>query len=490
MGHRHLYYADLGDLLLFATEVQAFFACPEFTRGLDRRSIEDFFNMGYPLGDRTLFEKAKFLRGGHRIEYQNGETRLTKWWDFNFDRESTASTPELVEQAAAAYDGIIEKRTGGYEHVILPLSGGLDSRFIAGHAARAGVKPFYVTHGIPGCLDLKIARKLARALGSDNHRFIPIQPRWLYEHLDDFARYSEGMVDLSPSMLLGIAAQYHLPTATTCFLNGIFGGPTNFGNAYFKEEDIDATLPPEAGIENMKRSVRAHHDMPAFHGLFRPEWRERLPQAFTENITNEVAVHAKISDKFHFQKDLFFIRNRLTRYMNRVDCNRYRWHDHFALCDDRLLDFYLQLPPILKTKRRFMIAYIKAQFPHLAAVEYQATGANLYSAPKGDPLGMKQKYRRGMYALERLTKGHYKFYDKRNYSHHAQWYRTETRLRDLYESILTDKRTRERGYYEPSAVERLLKRQREGGNSFYELDWLFSFEYFHRKFVDADAPWV
>ncbi len=489
MGHRHLYYADLGELFLFATELQAFLACPEFTRGLDKHTIEDFFNVGYPFGDRTIFEKAKFLRGGHRIEYQQGETRLSKWWDFNFDIESTASVPELIERAEAAYAGVIQKRTAGYEHVLLPLSGGLDSRLIAGQAVKAGIRPIFVTHGIPGCLDLSIAQKMAATLNFE-HRFIEIQPGWVLDYMDDFARYAEGMVDLSPAILLGIGAQYNLPQQSTCLLNGIFGGPTNFGNAYFREEDIDLVLTPEKRIENVTRSVRAHHDMQAFYALFRPEWRNRFPQAFIKNVTEEMDFHSKVTDKFHFQRDIFFIRNRLTRYMNRVDCNRYRWHDHFALYDDKLVDFYQQLPSLLKTKRRFMIAYIKALFPHLAAVEYQATGVNLYSTPKSDPLGLKPRYRRAMHLLERLTLGRYKYYDKRNYAHHAQWYRVDRRLRDRYESILTDKRTQERGYFEPSAVKALLKRQREGGEAFYELDWLFSFEYFHRKFIDSDAPWV
>jgi len=352
----------------------------------------------------------------------------------------------------------------------------------------AGVEPHCVTHGIPGCWDLRIARKLAAALDIQDHQFIEIQPAWLFDHLEQFARYAEGMVDLSPALLLGIDAQYGLPRDSTCFLNGIFGGPTNFGSGYFKDEDINAALSDKQRVGNIKRSIRAHHDMDAFYTLFKPEWRTRLGRAFTENIAVEFERHRHLSERFHIQKDIFFIRNRLTRYMNRVDCNRYRWHDHFALADDRLLDFYQTLPSELKVKRRFMIEYIKARFPRLARIEYQATGVDLYTEPPGDPLGLKRRYRQAMYYLERLSGGRFRYYDRRNYAHHNQWYRAEKRLGNLYESVLLDQRTSERGYYDRPAVENLLRRQRKGGNSYYELTWLFSFETFNRLFLDADGP--
>jgi hypothetical protein len=173
--------------------------------------------------------------------------------------------------------------------------------------------------------------------------------------------------------------------------------------------------------------------------------------------------------------------------MNKIDCNRFHLHDHFALVDDRLLDFYLRLPAELKVNRRFMIEYLKAKFPDLARITYQATGSDLFSPPKGDPLGVKRRYRRAMYYMERLSGGRFRYYDRRNYAHHDQWYRADDRLRQLYESVLQDKRTAERGYYDQAAIGRLLQRQRRGGNSYYELTWLFSFELFCRMFVDADG---
>ena len=88
------------------------------------------------------------------------------------------------------------------------------------------------------------------------------------------------------------------------------------------------------------------------------------------------------------------------------------------------------------------------------------------------------------YYAQRLSKGKLRFYDMRNYAHFSQWYRSDKRIYSYYEDILLDKKTIDRGYYDRDNLEKLLIRQRHGGNSFFELSNFLAFELFHRLFID------
>lgn len=485
MGHRSLYYAETDNLLLFAPEAKAILATGALPAKIDPDGIADVLNFGYPLGDKTLFDRIKFLRGGHRIEIRDGRINLKQYWDFQYGEESTADIVDLIEEVDGIYCDIIKRRVAGYSQAICPLSGGLDSRFITGHLARIGFPVHSFTHGRRNCHDHQIARTLAQALELEHYDFIEIDSNWLVDYMDRFIAMTEGMVEASPAILLGIGEQYGLPVETTCFVNGIFGGPSNFGSGYFGPAEVDLDIGFDEKVQRIAGSYGSDSMREAYYPLFRAPYQNELLQRRDSSLRGELSRHLHVSDRYHNQKDVYLIRNRLTRYMNTIDCNRFRWHDQFALSDDRLLDFYVKLPARWKMRRRFFIEYIKAKFPALARVPYQATGVDLYSTPKPDRFGMTARINRARFYLERLSRGHLRFYNPRQYTHQSQWYRANRRIRDLYESVLTDERTLERGYFEPDVLTRLLRRQRLGGNSFYELTGLLTLELFFRKFIDA-----
>jgi len=72
----------------------------------------------------------------------------------------------------------------------------------------------------------------------------------------------------------------------------------------------------------------------------------------------------------------------------------------------------------------------------------------------------------------------------RNYAHFSQWYRADTRVRNYFEEILLDEKTFRRGYYHREGIQKMLDRQRKGGNAFFTIADLLAFELFNRLFID------
>jgi asparagine synthase (glutamine-hydrolysing) len=484
LGHRQLYYFEGDEYFLFSSEIKAFLAYEHFARDIDWVAAADYFNYGYLLGDKTLFERARLLKGGHTIHFKDGRTRFNRYWDYRFGQLSTQSLPQLIEEVDTIYKDVIRRQTAGSQNVIIPLSGGLDSRFITGHAIDAGIEPHSFTHGSKWCTDHKIALQVARTLGIKNYRFVEIDPMWLVDYAERFIFLAEGMTESSPAILLGISAQYGLPPVGTVFLNGVFGGSTNFGGSYFKTRDAVASLSMDEKVDRITDYIGA---VPSddYYMIFNPDIRDRFKSRFRPSIAEQLDEQSAVSDLFCYQMDAFIVKNRLVRYIDHIDCNRFIWHDHFALADDRLNDFFIKLPHEMKPSRLFMKEYLKAKFPALARIPYQATGVDLFTTPSKFRIIWKNRLKKYKYLGERLSRGYLKFYDKDAYTHHDQWYRAHRKIRDFYEGILLDPSTLRRGYFNRPYLELLLKRERRGGDAFYAICHLATFELFHRIFVDS-----
>jgi len=482
-GHRQLYYYQDKDIFMFSTEAKAFLAYECFAPELDREGAADFFNYTFLLGDKTFFKGVGLLRGGDIIRIAGAYVSFGKYWDYRYGDESRRSVAELIEEADSIYRGVIKRRIGSANTVIIPLSGGLDSRFIAAHTTQAGARPHAFTHGRKGCSDLQIARKVANTLNIRNHGFIEIDPGWVVDHNERFVYFTEGMVESSPAILFGIGNQYGLSARESVFLNGIYGGPGNFGSVFITPADIAENPSHEQKIERLEYYLGGAIDED-YYRLFSKEFRSQLKRNFRASIEKEFQKFQNVSGKFYQQKDVFFFKNNIGRYMNQVDCNRYIWHDHFALSDDRLLDFYMRLPAPMHFSRAFMIEYFKAKFPNLARIPYQKTGVDLYSKPSQIRIKTRRYMNRVRYYAERLSRGHLRFYDRDSYFHLDQAYRAHRKIRDFYEQNLLDDRTSRRGFFDRGRVEALLKRQRVGGNSAMVISSLLTFEMFNRLFID------
>jgi asparagine synthase (glutamine-hydrolysing) len=484
LGHRHLYYFEDENVFLFSSEIKAFLAYENFDRELDWDAAADYFNYGYILGDKTMFKRVRLLKGGHTVQIKNGKACFNRYWDYRFGELSRQSLPELIEEVDSIYKDVIRRQTVGAKNVVIPLSGGLDSRFITGHAVAAGIEPHSFTHGRRGCSDHKIALDVVKTLNIKNYRFVEIDPMWLTDYAERFTFLSEGMIESSPAILLGISAQYGLPPLETVFLNGIFGGQTNFGASYFNPADAVGNLPMDERVRRIARFVGSEPS-DQFYAIFASELATRFRKRFGPSIAEQLEELAPVSDLFCHQMDAFIIKNRLVRFIDHVDCNRFIWHDHFALADDRLNDFFIKLPHEMKPSRLFLKEYLKAKFPALARIPYQATGVDLYSTPSKFRSDWKKRVKRYKYLAERASRGRLRFYDPDAYTHHDQWYRAHRKIRDFYEGILLDDRTLRRGYFERPHLERLLKREREGGDAFYPICYLATFELFNRIFIDS-----
>lgn len=142
LGVRPLYYTTAGDKFLFASEVKALLQHPEVARGLDPVGLDQVFTFWSTLPPRTVFQGVSELPPGHNLVLRDRELRVTQYWQLSYDRCGPAM-PE-AEHAERLLDLLTDAtrlRLRSDVPVGAYLSGGLDSTVTTALARRATTGP-------------------------------------------------------------------------------------------------------------------------------------------------------------------------------------------------------------------------------------------------------------------------------------------------------------------------------------------------------------
>jgi asparagine synthase (glutamine-hydrolysing) len=175
LGVKPLYYAQVGDLLLFASELKSLLASGLIEAELDYEAIDAYLSFGFVPGPRTPLREVSKLLPGHLIVADEAGVRVERYWEYPLpspseDRRSHAEwSAELLERL----DEAVRLRLMSDVPLGAMLSGGIDSSIIVALMARhmtEPVKTFSV--GFRESADsneLADARYVADLFGTEHH---------------------------------------------------------------------------------------------------------------------------------------------------------------------------------------------------------------------------------------------------------------------------------------------------------------------------------
>lgn len=165
-----LYYKLADDELIVTTRAENLQA--RSANDLDLDCIVAALGSGYPWGDMTLLKNWKVLRPGHMVHIDNNDHAVVTGYfepETMEDVEGYHKAEELVESLDRSLQSIASR----YGRILIPLSGGIDSRIVAVRAHALGI-PFEaitfvanVDHGA----DFDIAARLVKVFGVKHYRW-------------------------------------------------------------------------------------------------------------------------------------------------------------------------------------------------------------------------------------------------------------------------------------------------------------------------------
>lgn len=139
-GVKPLYYAEVGPLVLFGSEIKSLLAHDALSAELSREHLLEYFTFQNIFTDGTLFKGVRLLPAGHRVTVsaERGRVRPERYWDFHFHEpeDPLADAREYEEELDRLFRQAVARQLVADVAVGTHLSGGMDSGSITALAAR------------------------------------------------------------------------------------------------------------------------------------------------------------------------------------------------------------------------------------------------------------------------------------------------------------------------------------------------------------------
>ena len=173
LGVKPLYYAEAGDLLVFASELKSVLASGLVSDDLDYEAIDAFLRLGFVPGPMTPLAGVRKLLPGNRLVVDHSGARTEAYWSYPVPAPVAMSLEEASERLLAELDESVRLRLMSDVPLGAMLSGGIDSSVIVGLMARhmnEPVKTFSVGFTEAGDgNELADARFVADHFGAEHH---------------------------------------------------------------------------------------------------------------------------------------------------------------------------------------------------------------------------------------------------------------------------------------------------------------------------------
>jgi asparagine synthase (glutamine-hydrolysing) len=479
-GIKPLHYIERGGALYFGSEIKSLLAAGAVDREIDLDALDHYLSFLYTPRDRSMFRNVRKLPPGHFLRWCEGRAELRQYWAIGAEEDFEGS----VSEAAGALRTVLQDAVRSHMISDVPLgaflSGGVDSSLVVGLMAEASprpVKTFSIGFDEPRFDELEHARAVARHFGTDHHEFV-VRPDGLSILDRLIEQFDEPFADSSaiPTWYVSEVARRHV----TVVLSGD-GGDELFGG-------YDRYLPHPAVAHFDRLPVPGRRKLAAAlwpvlpHGTPGKGLLRRVARDENGRFIDSVAMLQPDEKRALYTND---VRRALGAFDAELLLARH--FDRFAglPAQSRMMrfDFETYLPEDVLTKvdRMSMAHSIESRVP-LLDNEVIAFASRLPAALK--IAGTRRKHVLKEAVRDLLPAS---ILDRRKQGFGvplATWFRGE--LSGLFADVLGSTRARERGYFEPSFVERLVHEHRTGRRDHNLRLWqLLVFELWHRQYIDS-----
>ena len=158
--------------------------------GIGMDQLLEFIATGYVFGPETVYNGISAIQSSEIVYYLEGKLSANRYFRylyndmplFTSDSDRVSVTAELDRILTAVFNDCAASLSGG-SRIVVPLSGGHDSRIVVNYLYKLGYRNVICySYGLPGNLQSEISRKLAMALGYEWHFVEYNEASWLRMH--------------------------------------------------------------------------------------------------------------------------------------------------------------------------------------------------------------------------------------------------------------------------------------------------------------------
>jgi asparagine synthase (glutamine-hydrolysing) len=182
LGIKPLFYAHMGDTLVFGSEIKAVLASGIVRRELDYQALDAFLTFTYIPAPLTIYQAVRKLEPGHLLIWERGKVEDRRYWDLDVSRpDRDTGSQEWLEQFNRAINDAVSSHMISDVPVGAFLSGGIDSSLVVALMSEHVDEPVHTfTIGFDGApnplIDERpLAKQVAARYGCDFHEYA-VQP--------------------------------------------------------------------------------------------------------------------------------------------------------------------------------------------------------------------------------------------------------------------------------------------------------------------------
>lgn len=483
------YYAHVGATLSFAPAIKGVLAAPTVPRRLDLIAVAEYTRFQQLLDERTWIEDVHLLPPASILSYRplSDQFTLHRYWDWDkIVALAGVSFDEAVEETVRLFQRAVDAMSRPPHRVGVYLSGGLDGRTILGFLD-AATPVTTLTFGVEGCRDVVYAAALARRARRP-HVWVPlVDGRWVITHADQHLRLTEGLHSWMHAH--GMSTLEQARRLIDVNLSGWDGGTTMGGriDEYHTDADYRHAPDEQTFVHRLYEGFCQAFTWPGLseaeaEALFvRPGCTE-LAGLARESFGAALARTAHYAPPY--RADYFYLMQHVRRSTQQMLVfQRSAIEVRCPFFDYDLINFLYALPEHIRCTPNFHRAVITRRMPALTRVPHEKTD----ELPHSSPLvrGAHRTLQRAKRVVNRLAGPVFPI-RPRLYADYENYLRTDLRL--WAEDVLFDRRTTERGLFNPAEVRRLWEHHLRGEKlwTIGKLAPLLTIELVIRSLVEED----
>jgi len=488
-GFKSLYWKLERDSLYFGSKASAIQAVQDFPSEINPAAIMQFLLFSVVPAPLTIYRGIEKLKPGHLLIFEKGQVKQKQYWDVEYaenkHNDEQGWTLKLREEMRLAVHRHVDDRTAANTGAY--LSGGTDSSSVVAFTSErlSPVNTFSIAFPESRYNEIGFARTTARRFHTEHHER-QLVPQDALEMIPRIAKHYDEPFANASAIAAYFCARMAREEGVDTLLAGdggdeIFAGNERYAaDRYFALyhrvprwirrnliEPVVNLLPEDGGRLSLPRKYVRRAQIPNPRRIFSYNFFFSLPpeEIFTADFVNEVppqhwmdipdahfqAAHAsaELNKLMYLDLKLILADNDLRKVSGMAELAGVRVR--YPLLDQRLVEFSGRIPSILKMKG-FEKRYIfKKAMTGILPDEVLQKKKHGFGVPLG------------------------------------QWLLKDENLKALVQDVLNDTRTRQRGYFQPKFLDKLLKLHRESHAAYYgTVVWyLLALELWHRQHLES-----
>lgn len=166
-GIKPMYYTQVGNDLVFGSEIKCILTHPNVKKELNIHALQNYLSFQYGVPNDTFFENIYCLQPGHYLKFKDGKLKITRYWKPEFKIDDAWEYDKLVEEIDKTFKDSVEAHKISDVEVGCFLSSGVDSSYVA--TQFKGQKSFTVGFNYNKYNEIDYVKELAEEIGQDHY---------------------------------------------------------------------------------------------------------------------------------------------------------------------------------------------------------------------------------------------------------------------------------------------------------------------------------